>query len=107
MSSGASSFPWVPAQTLDYTNLEERNALSYEATYGSDTGYTDPIGTQYFGEFDQLSDTSQGTISTLQSTQLPPENLYLHDSENHSWSDHSSFYCSGPIPPSNDWSPDS
>jgi len=100
MSRGASSSGWAPGETSNYTNPGEY-IPSYEALYGLDTGYTDPADAQYFSEFDQPSYISQEAISTLQSPQLPPENLNLHESENYSWSDRSNFNFSGSISSSN------
>lgn len=105
MSRGASSFGSVPGETSNYTNPDEQDTSSYEASYGPDTGYTNPVGTQYFSGFNQSSSTSLGTISTLDSTRLPPENLSQHEVENSSGSDHSSFYSSGPSSSSDYWYP--
>jgi len=104
MSCGTSSFGSVPGETPNYTNPDEQDTSSYDVSYGPDTGYTNPVSTQYFSGFSQSSSTSPGIISTLEITRLPPENLSQHEVENSSGFDHSSFYSSGPSSSFNYWS---
>jgi len=94
MSRGTPSSQWLPDNILHYTNDDEKDTSNFEASYDLDTGYTNPVDTLYFNGFNQ----SEGAISSVQFTQLPPENLFQHGMENDPWSNHSNTYSSGPTP---------
>jgi len=94
MSREASGFEW-PGETSNYPDPDE-DISSLEASYGSNTGYTNSAGDQYLGGFEQPSYTSQGAISAPEYPQAPLGNLPLYGSENYSFSDHGNFDFSGP-----------
>ena len=93
MSHGTGSSGWLPNDTVNYTNDDAGDPSGFEEGYGQDTGYANLVAAEHFDGSIQPSFITSGAISSFQSVQLPPENLY----ENSFWSDHSNLYSPGPV----------